>query len=355
MLLFFFGSTALPNSAKLETENVEEVHMNSEQPILKAPLQLKDLTLRNRLVLPPMATGLSKGEANVAQKYAAYCGDKSADQALGMITVEHMYVLPSGKAALNQLGISNDDDVADLVQITKAVHANQTPLFAQISHAGARAKENEIGSLPLSPSLCADKAVKVMDQQDIDEVIEGFKQAARRAKEAGFDGVEIHSAHGYLLDQFYSPLTNTRTDEYGGSLENRIRLHRQIIQAVREAVGNDFPVSLRLGACDYMDGGATVEDGAKAAAIFEKDGIDLISVSGGLCGPFKFQSKEPGYFKDASSAIKKVVEIPVLLTGGVTTGKQAEELLEEDSADLIGVGRAELKDSHWAKKQLEAL
>lgn len=329
--------------------------MNAKNPIVRTPLPIKNLILRNRLVLPPMATGLSKGESNVAKRYAAYYGDKSADQALGLITVEHMYVLPSGRAALNQLGISKDTNVAELVQISQACHANQTPLFAQISHAGSRSKENEIGMLPLSPSPCPDKEVKVMDQQDIDAVIDGFKQAARRAKEAGFDGVEIHSAHGYLLDQFYSPLTNTRTDEYGGSLENRIRLHRQIIQAVREAVGDDFPVSLRLGACDYMDGGATIEDGVMAAKIFEQDGIDLISVSGGLCGPFKFQSKEPGYFKDASSAIKKAVAIPVLLTGGVTTGAQAEELLEEDAADLIGVGRAELKDSHWAKKQLEAL
>ena len=172
-----------------------------------------------------------------------------------------------------------------------------------------------------------------------------------RAK--GFDGVEIHSAHGYLLNQFYSPLTNKRTDEYGSSnMNNRLRLHLEIIKSVRKVVGKEYPIALRLGACDYMDGGSTIEDGVEAAKILAEAKIDLLDISGGFCGYVRPQANNQGYFQELTIAIKKVVNIPVILTGGITDSIAAEELLQDNKADMIGVGRAILKDSSWAKEAI---
>ncbi len=190
-----------------------------------------------------------------------------------------------------------------------------------------------------------------MTAEQIRETVSWFAQAALRAKKAGYDGVEIHSAHGYLLNQFYSPLTNFRTDEYGcQSIENRTRFHAEVIAAVREAVGEDYPVAIRLGGCDYAEGGSTMEDCVAACRIFEACGVDLIDLTGGLFGYVRPDCTEPGYFKDMTVAVKKAVQIPVLLTGGVTTAAEAEALLEADCADLIGVGRAIYSNAHWAEK-----
>jgi 2,4-dienoyl-CoA reductase-like NADH-dependent reductase (Old Yellow Enzyme family) len=174
-------------------------------------------------------------------------------------------------------------------------------------------------------------------------------------KEAGFDGVEIHGAHGYLLNQFFSPLTNKRTDEYGGVVFGRIRLHLEVIAAVREAVGEEFPLLLRLGASDYMAGGTRIADSTIAAVEFERVGVDILDVTGGLTGYIRPGHDEPGYFAELSEAIKGVVSIPVMLTGGVTEPQHAEKLLAEGKADLIGVGRAILRDSEWAQRAIRSL
>lgn len=175
-----------------------------------------------------------------------------------------------------------------------------------------------------------------MRVEEIQTVVEAFAQGARRAKEAGFDGVELHAAHGYLLNQFYSPLTNQRSDAYTGStLTGRLRF---LLEAV-----------------DDLPGGTTLEDSVRACQLLEQAGVDLLDISGGFCGPYRGGSKEQGYFSDWSQAIKQVVSAPVLVTGGITQPEAACRLLEEGKADLIGVGRALLKDSLWAKKAMESL
>ena len=189
-----------------------------------------------------------------------------------------------------------------------------------------------------------------MTEAEIHSLIEDYCAAARRAKEAGYDGVEIHSAHAYLLNQFYSPLTNHREDAYGGSLENRLRLHIEIVRAVRETVGSEYPIALRLGACDHCEGGNGISEAVEAARLLEAAGVDVLDISGGMCRFTLEGHDEPGYFGEESAAIKAAVSIPVIVAGGVKTMDQAEDLLEKDVADLVGVGRALLQDPLWAVK-----
>jgi 2,4-dienoyl-CoA reductase-like NADH-dependent reductase (Old Yellow Enzyme family) len=229
----------------------------------------------------------------------------------------------------------------------------------QISHAGSSTDEGITGVKPVGPSAIANprkgNVPRELTKKEIMNIINEFKDAAFRVKKAGFDGVEIHAAHGYLLNQFLSPLTNKRTDEYGGNIYNRIRIHLQVIEAVKSIVGNEFPLLLRLGASDYAEGGTTIEDSKIASMEFEKAGVSILDISGGLCGYSVDGRIGQGYFYPLTEAIKEVVSIPVILTGGITEAKAAEKLLEDGKTDLIGVGRAILKDSKWAEKTIENL
>ena len=169
----------------------------------------------------------------------------------------------------------------------------------------------------------------------------------RYHKATGYDGIELHCAHGYLLNEFYSPITNKRKDEYGGTPENRLRFLLEAVKAVRGAIGDDVPMSVRLGGADYLPGGSKEEDAVQAAIILEKSGVNLMDVSGGMCFYMRPGHLEPGYFSSMTEKIKSKVSIPVLLTGGIKTVADAERLLTEEKADLIGVGRAILKDANW--------
>ena len=193
-----------------------------------------------------------------------------------------------------------------------------------------------------------------LSKEQIQYIVKRFADAARRVKLAGFDGVEIHSAHAYLLNQFYSPITNHRTDEYTGTtLEGRLRIHKEVIEAVRSEVGEDFPIALRLGGCDYMAGGSTIKDSIKASQMLESYGVDILDITGGINRYMIPWNKEPGYFSDMTEHIMEKVSIPVILTGGITNAMDAEKLLQLNKADLIGVGRAILKDDSWAKNAME--
>ena len=241
-----------------------------------------------------------------------------------------------------------------------AIHENGAKVFAQLNHAGSAALQEVSHTTPVAPSAVilpvepqiGDGVIpEEIDVTEIHQVITDFSEAARRAKEAGYDGVEIHSAHGYLLNQFYSPLTNQRTDAYGGSLHNRLRLHIEVIRAVRKEVGADYPISVRLGGCDYIEGGCTIEDSEIAAKLFEQEGVNVLNISGGMCRYTRKGHTEPGYFQDMSSEIKSVVDIPVILTGGVKHLSEAEILLENEAADMIGIGRAMLADPKWEEDE----
>jgi len=217
----------------------------------------------------------------------------------------------------------------------------------QINHAGSAAGKAITGLYVVSPSAVpnpfkSDTVPKELSLEEIKDIINQFKNAALKVKAAGFDGVEIHGAHGYILNQFMSPITNKGSDEYGGNLLGRIKLHLDIIKEVRSSVGRDYPILLRFGASDYMEGGITIKDSILAAAEFKKAGLDMLDISGGFCR----YSLAGHSFTPLSKAIKEAVSIPVIVAGGITEVQAAEEILSDDKADLIGVARAILKDSN---------
>lgn len=326
---------------------------------LLKPLKTEKLTLNNRLVFPPMATEKSSEGGKLGQGILDYYDEKSKGGYIPLIIIEHSFINEQGKASKGQLCVADDRNNEGLKELAKVIHKNGSKAVMQINHAGSATTSEVTGQEIVGSSAVMHPRGKEMPREvtkeEIKEVVKNFKDAAKRVKDAGFDAVEIHSAHGYLLNQFYSPITNKRTDEYGGDVLNRIKIHLEVIKAVREAVGEDFPVLLRLGACDYMEGGNTIEDAKIVAKEFEKAGIDILDVSGGLRGYIIPGVTGQGYFGDVTKGIKEVVKMPVILTGGITEVQAAEQLLEDGKADLIGVGRAIYKDSTWAKNAIESL
>ncbi|ACL75466.1 NADH:flavin oxidoreductase [Ruminiclostridium cellulolyticum] len=321
--------------------------------LLHKPLSIGALKLSNRLVMPPMATAKSEDDGKVSQDIIDYYDEKSKGGHIGLVIIEHSYISKEGKASSNQLSIADDSVIENLKNLSDVIHRNGSKAIMQINHAGSATSAEITGSSPVGPSTVPhprnpNVIPRELSKDEIKDIISSFANAAERVKKAGFDGVEIHSAHGYLLSQFFSPISNKRSDEYGGNVLSRIKIHLQIINAVKKAVGEDFTVFLRLGASDYMEGGITIEDSLIATGEFEKAGVSALDISGGFCGYIKPDAKEQGYFWPLTKAIKEHVSIPVILTGGITDAESAEQLLAGGKADLIGVGRSILKDSGWA-------
>lgn len=303
--------------------------------------------------MPPMATAKAVNGAPGEDLVEAYYSARA--RGTGLVIVEHEYVMPQGMAHRNQLSMANDALTSAYQKLTDAVHKQGAKVFAQLNHAGAKASNT--GMPIVGPSAVAYKDGDIpeeLSKDQIEEIIAAFAAAAVRVKKARFDGVEIHASHGYLLNQFYSPLMNRREDEYSASsIENRTRLHCEVIRAVRDAVGEDYTVAIRFGACDYMDGGSRIEEIPDAIKAFESAGADMIDISGGMMGFMRPGHTEPGYFRELGLAAKTVATVPIMLTGGVITAQDAESLLQEGAADLVGVGRAMLNDPDWSVKALQ--
>lgn len=326
---------------------------------LFSPLSIHSLRLSNRLVLPPMATAKASPEGRVTQALLDWYASKC--QGLGLVITEHAYVSAEGKAGLGQLSVADDEAVDGLGRLARLIHDEGSACAFQLSHAGSRTSPAITGHKPVAPSAlahprsAAGDIPRELDRMGMATILEAFTAGARRAKAAGFDAVEIHAAHGYLLNQFLSPLTNRRTDIYGNSALGRILLLQEILRAIRKATGPGYPIFVRLGVADFIEGGLGVEEGARAGAFLVEAGADLIDVSGGLGYALKAPEgySGQGFLSPLSVAVKAKVSVPVMLTGGISEAAAAEALLVEGSADLIGVGRAMAADSRWARKALE--
>lgn len=315
------------------------------------PLELRGIRLKNRVVMPPMHTGLATGKGSVTSRLIEHYVRRS--KALGLLIVEHSYVSLDGKLSKKQLGIYDDKLVKGLKKLSDSVHAVGTPVVIQINHAGSRTTMEVTGMQPVAPS--PSENARELRIKEIEALAEEFAIAAERAMKAGFDGVEIHGAHGFLLNQFFSPLTNQRRDRYGGSLENRMSFPLEVAAKVKEKVGGKL-LLYRLGADDLDPAGTRIEDSQRFAVRLEEAGVDIIDVSGGLGGsrPEQLQSRQ-GYFIPQARQIKKAVGVPVVGVGGITEPQYADKLIRERRVDLIAVGRELLKDPDWALKAIETL
>lgn len=331
--------------------------------LIKQPIKIGNISINNRLVMPPMETRKATPDGYVTDDIIHYYKERAKGSVIGIIITEHLYVSQEGKAVRGQLGISDDKYIEGLSQIAKAIKLNGPKAIAQISHAGSAAPASEVGkeniigpSAVINPAPTArEKHIpKALTINNIDNLKNKFVIAALRSKQAGFDGVELHSAHGYLLNQFYSPITNKRTDIFGcQSVENRLRFTLDIIHNIRKAVGNDYLIGLRLGAIDYnMENGSTIEDVTITSKILSESQLNFIDISGGLNGISCGYTNEPGYFSDASSIVKASSNLPVILTGGIRTIEQAETLIKNKKADLIGIGRPIFAKADWAYKAM---
>jgi len=314
--------------------------------ILSDPLKVKGLTLKCRIVMPPMNTEFATQAGAVTERLVRHYVKRS--KALGLLIVEHSYVSLQGKLSERQLGIHDDSLIPGLKKLVQSVHATDTPIVAQINHAGARTSEEITGMPPVAPSPA--KGVHGLQVSEIEGLFCAFAVAAERARKAGFDGVEVHGAHGFLLNQFFSPLTNRRSDKYGGSLENRMRFPLEVVEKIREVVRGEL-LMYRVGADDLDPAGTRIEDSKRFGLKLQDAGVDIIDVSGGLCGsrPEKLQGIQ-GYFVDQAHQIKKVVNVPVVGVGGIKEPEYANRLVRDGIVDLVAVGRELLKDPEWAIK-----
>ncbi len=355
MVIFDIGAVL----ALFVQESINGIGGN-KMSIIDSSITINTMHLNNRLVMPPMATAKADGEGNVTDELISYYEEKAKGGYIGMIIVEFEFISQQGKAHPRQVSIADDSKIEGLKRLTDAVHDQGCKVIAQIVHGGGATNSEITGMETVSPSCIPFRTYaggeRALTAAEIETIVSDFAKAAVRAKKAGFDGVEIHSAHGYLLNQFCSPYTNRRTDEYGGTVEKRLKIHKDVIKAVREAVGEDYPILMRLGAYDDLDGGNKLAEAVEMAEILSDTSLDALDISGGLMGyMIKGREDRQGYLSDVTKAIKEKVSIPVILVGGVTDIHAADQLIADGCADMVGVGRAMLNDSEWAKKAFAEL
>ncbi|GAI91453.1 unnamed protein product, partial [marine sediment metagenome] len=253
--------------------------------ILFTPVKIGKLEVPNRFVRSATHDFMANRDGSVSDRQVALF-ETLARGGVGLIITGHAYVNTSGIASPYQTGADKDELIDGLSRITKVVHKNPSCIFLQLSHAGRQTTPKICGCTPFAPSAVYEPTFKVMpkemSQENIRDLIHDFSQAGRRAKQAGFDGVQIHVAHGYLLSSFISPYTNRRTDEWGGSLSNRLRIVGEIIEETKESTGKDFPLIVKLNSEDFLSEGLALDESIEIAKILKKKGVDGIEVSGGM-------------------------------------------------------------------------
>lgn len=329
------------------------------------PLTVKGISIRNRIVMPPMNTNFADADGSVNEQFTRYYVERGKGGA-GLLIVSSAYIDPAARKRVGALLLHDDRFVPKLKEFTDAVHETGARVFQQINHNGrllTSSKELKTavtaGSVGPSaiPRLLTGEISRALTLKEIKELVEKFGQAARRAKEAGFDGVEIHGAHGYLINQFFSLYSNRRTDEYGGNLENRIRFPLEVYHRVRELVGNNFLVSYRINAQEFVPIETPFNDVIALCECLEEEGVDLLHISAGsgetpatLLKITPPGSTSRGCYADFAAVIKAKVNIPVITVGRINTPEIAEQILQEGKADLVATGRALIADPHWPEK-----
>lgn len=324
---------------------------------LLEPITIKGLEIRNRIVLPPMAMDMASDDGLVTEEIKDHYM-KISKMELGTIILEHHYIDINGKNSNGQLAIDRDECIEGLREIAKIIHENGVACGVQINHSGSLTNSAITGQKIIGPSsIIHPKGTEIpveMSSVEINNVKKYFREAAARVKKAGFDFVEIHGCHGYLLNQFLSPLTNARLDEYGGIRTNRIKFPIEVVKEIREEVGKDFIIFYRIAADDNMENGITIDDAKYLAVKLVDAGVDVLDVSQGLAGSRPI-TKQQGFFVHLAEGIKSVVSIPVITTGGISEALFAHQVIKDAKADMIGVGRAILDDDKWVQNTIQQL
>ncbi|MCD8508981.1 MAG: NADPH dehydrogenase NamA [Bacillus sp. (in: Bacteria)] len=303
------------------------------------------ITLKNRIVMSPMCMYSSDNEGGkVTDWHLTHYISRAVGQ-VGLIMIEATTVTKQGQISPHDLGIWSDEHIQGLKKLTDGIKANGAKTAIQLAHAGR--KSTYSGDIVAPSPIPFNEKIKQpveLTREAIEEIIHAFKNAAVRSKEAGFDIIEIHGAHGYLINEFLSPLSNIRTDEYGGTKENRFRFLKEIIKEVKGVW--DGPLFVRISANEYHEKGNSMNDFVYYAKEMKKLGVDLIDCSSGGVVPAPI-SPYPGYQVPFAETIRKEADIPTAAVGLITTGIQAEEILQNERADLVFIGRELLRDPYW--------
>ncbi len=323
------------------------------------PGKIGSLELKNRIVMPAMGCSLAESSGEAGARMIKYYADRARGGAGLIITEITRIDDETGVGTPNQLSVTNTHVISQLHRLVEAVHAYDTKLFVQLHHPGNQTPSRLIGGKqPVSASDVTCKVIgeqpRALETEEVEAMVKKFVTGAVIAQKAGVDGVEIHAAHGYLVSQFLSPLTNKRTDKYGGSFEGRLRFITEIIMGIRAYCGPKFPISVRMNGNDYLPGGLEDEDGIRIAQYLEKLGVNCINVS---CGMYDSGSTiiEPSYYaegwkKHLGANIRKAVSIPVIAVDAIKHPSVAEQMLEEGNCDFVGIARGFLADADWGLK-----
>ncbi|MGQ9674787.1 MAG: oxidoreductase [Chloroflexota bacterium] len=322
------------------------------------PISIRGLQLKNRYVMPPMVTNYAEADGAVTQRLIDYHVAR-ARGGVGLIIVEASYIRPDGRGFVNEVGIHKDDLIPGLKRLVDEVHNAGAKIAIQIFHAGRQTSSLVTGIQPIAPSAVCCPVIQEIPRevsiQDIRQLQDDFAAAARRAKQAGFDAVEVHGAHGYLIAQFLSPFTNRRLDEYGGSLNGRARFAIEVVRKVRDTVGPEFPILFRISGAEYVEGGLTLTQTRAITPMLIEAGVDAMDVSAGnyataggiIIAPMEV---EQAVLAPLSRGIKEVSSVPVIVADRVHDPFIAEQVLELGQADMIAIGRALLTDPDLPNK-----
>lgn len=323
---------------------------------------LNGVPLKNRFVRSAIWEGLATDDGRVTPALVAKMSELAAN-AVGLIISGHAYVSPEGQAGPWQLGAYSDDLLPGLQQMAEAVRQADGRIFLQLAHAGAHAATAITGRPAIGPSPTKGRSGDIcreMTSEEIRRVVKDMQNAAVRAQKAGFDGVQIHAAHGYLLSQFLSPLTNRREDAYGGSIENRARIVIEVLRAIRAAVGDAFAVTIKINSADFTEGGMQSEQMLQTAALLQDEGLDALEMSGGTvlnpkethCAR-KENPKTPEqevYYRQSARQFKQQIKLPLMLVGGIRSWEVAESLVSDGIADFIAFGRPLIAEPDLIKR-----
>jgi 2,4-dienoyl-CoA reductase-like NADH-dependent reductase (Old Yellow Enzyme family) len=322
--------------------------------------QVNGLKFENRFVRSATWVAMATDRGAVTPELCNLLAEL-ADGQLGLIIAGHAYVTLEGRAGVRQLGIYSDELVAGLTEMVASVHNRGGKIMSQLAHAGAFADTKLSGRPAVGPSKIETgpgKFCEELSTAGIAEIVAGFRAAAGRAKQAGFDGIQIHAAHGYLLSQFLSPHYNKRSDEYGGPLENRARIVLEVLKEIRDEVGSQMPIFIKINCQDFLSKGLSLEDSIEFGLLLKHAGIDAIELSGGtrdsgrLVPPrMGIKNKErEAYFKQEAAAFHAKVEVPLILVGGIRSFEIAEQMINEGYADYVSMCRPLIREPHLVKR-----